>query len=256
MQKQKDHNPRLIYNKSGEALKEQVALEAAKKVKAELASYPQKREEAVKGAKTNIEKHKQNKDQESLPAIPKKYSALQLKEKSKKATTEGKIEQEFTFGESKLKGKIEYPKNPDSKSKTKLVINFESDSNSDQDLSKSLEKQGVKLDNTIVVTIQTPQGKTVKFGKEEADFMSTLISDIELFQKNSGMKLKDRPMDIITATDPENYKKRIRPLLLQYEKTMGKNDPRVSRMGHLSIEDIESKPLRSDVETTSPNPNP
>ncbi|MCC6643355.1 hypothetical protein IT411_01275 [Candidatus Peregrinibacteria bacterium] len=168
-----------------------------------------------------------------LPEIPQTFSGLKFDQKQAKINPNGTVEQPFTFGDLKIKGKMILPEKPDPNAKTTYLFNYVDDP-SKFDHAKFVEemkKRQGDLGNTVIVTLKTPEGETKVDGKK-VKTMETLIGNLEKLQGeySKDPKFKDlklnRPELILHMTDETNAKK-LSDALVKYNEAVAR-DPRAA----------------------------
>lgn len=167
-----------------------------------------------------------------LPEIPKALAGLKVDDKEAKIAN-GNVEQPFTFGDLKIKGKVTFPEKPEANAKTTYLFNYVDDpSKFDQaKFIDELKKRKQDLGNTVIVTLKTPQGETKVDGKK-VDTIATLTANLERFQEDlsKNPKFKDvklaRPETILHMTTKENAQ-RVAEALEKYNQNAA-IDPRAA----------------------------
>jgi hypothetical protein len=230
-------NQRLVFILKPNPVSKETAGQAAEKIEDKVQAYQTKRAEMIAQARQRAAQEKAKEQQQNLPPIKENFQGLRFDASKAKTRADGKIEQPVTFGDGKLQGKIVYPKNPDPNQKTTLIIRFSDQPSleNDRKLLEIIKKRKGETGNAIVVTIQTPGGSTVKFGREEADFMSTLVADLDTFYQKTGLRIAARPSSIITSSSRDDYRKNLKRILDQYKKAAYRSDIRIQNISHLNL---------------------
>ncbi len=199
--------------------------EAAEKAAKEKKAKDPKRKAAVEAGRRAAKRRA------SLRDVPDVLKALRMRKAPKK--TGDNLTHEGTFGTPPIPVKITYPANPKEGAKPRIIIRYVNfkEKNDPAKFLKTLKEKNIDTGNSMVVTIQTPEGTTKINGKETAT-IKALVGDVEKFRKDLAKdnpkykSFKVRAQDILhVASNPEAARK-VKAQLKKYKKNEEKKDVR------------------------------
>jgi hypothetical protein len=178
----------------------------------------------------------------SRAEIKAKFQGMKLTSDELKTRPDGQLEQDFTFGDKNLQGKLILPKDSDPSKPTNYLFTF-SDNPDQADLTalqKSLEKNQEKLGNTIIVQLKMPDGESVEVNGKKANLIKSMVEDLQHYQNLPELSKLQKANTVFALSNPEKAEQ-INQMLEEYTQENPNNDLPVAFTKTLQADNLDQQ---------------